>query len=141
MTFLTRQADQAVMIGDDIRVVVASIAGDHVVLQVAYTDESGRPVAQTCSLERDDRVEIAAGTSVHVMDIRSDRVRLGIVAPDERSVTRQEYRADAPRPATPPAKAAGRRGSRRPGRWRPASATACTGWSSPSTRPSASDAR
>ena len=100
MTFLTRQADQAVMIGDDIRVVVTSIARDHVVLSVAYVDEHGQRVEQTCSLERDDRVEIVAGTAVHVMDIRSDRVRLGVVAPDERPVTRQEYRADAPRPAS-----------------------------------------
>ena len=100
MTFLTRQADQALTIGDDIRVVVASIANDHVVLRVAYVDEGGQRVEQTCALERDDRVEISAGTAVHVMDIRNDRVRLGIVAPDERPVTRQEYRADAPRPAS-----------------------------------------
>lgn len=100
MTFLTRRTDEAVMIGDDIRVRVESIAADHVVLGVAFPDEKGEIVEKRCSLELDDRVEIAAGTAVHVMAIRGDRVRLGIDAPGERPVTRQELRADA-KPAAP----------------------------------------
>lgn len=100
MTFLTRRVDEAVLIGDDIRVRVATIAPDHVVLSVAYPDEAGTPVERTCSLELDDRVEIPpSGAAVHVMAIRGDRVRLGIDVRDERSVTRQELRADAPKPA------------------------------------------
>ncbi|RYG79992.1 carbon storage regulator, partial [bacterium] len=76
-----------------------SIAADHVVLGVAFPDDKGEIVERRCSLELDDRVEIAAGTAVHVMAIRGDRVRLGIDAPGERPVTRQELRADA-KPAT-----------------------------------------
>ena len=100
MTFLTRRTDEAVMIGDDIRVRVESIAVDHVVLSVAYPDEKGDVVEKRCSLEIDDRVELPAQTAVHVMAIRGDRVRLGIDAPGERPVTRQELRADA-KPPTP----------------------------------------
>lgn len=95
MTFLTRRMDEAVMIGDDIRVRVESIAADHVVLSVSYPDDQGKTVERFCSLELDDRVELPEKTAVHVMAIRGDRVRLGIDAPGERPVTRQELRADA----------------------------------------------
>lgn len=104
MTFLSRRVDESVMIGDSLRVRVVGIHGDHVVLGVGYRDASGRFGGErTCSLECDDRLELPAETIVHVMHIRADRVRLGIEAAAEQSITRFELRADAPRPPGKPA--------------------------------------
>lgn len=89
MLVLSRQVDEAVMIGDSISVTVVSIRSEMTTLFVRYRDETQR-VEQKLSLEVDDRLEITNEIHVYVVDIGEDKVRLGIVAPSVLAVHRKE---------------------------------------------------
>ncbi len=89
MLVLSRQVDEAVMIGDAIMVTVVSIRAEMATLFVRYCDANQR-VEQKLALEKDDRLEITDDVHVYVVDIRGDKVRLGVVAPAAFSVHRRE---------------------------------------------------
>jgi carbon storage regulator CsrA len=89
MLVLSRQVDETVMIGDSISVTVVSIGSEIATLFVRYRDETQR-VEQKLALEVDDRLEITNDIHVYVVEIRQDKVRLGIVAPAVFAVHRRE---------------------------------------------------
>lgn len=89
MIVVSRHIDETILIGDEIRVTVASISAEHVVLDVVYL-EWGKAVERSCALERDDHVEIPPNAKVRVVEIRGDNVRLAIDAPKEVAVHRKE---------------------------------------------------
>jgi carbon storage regulator len=78
-----------VLIGDSISVTVVSIRPEIATLFVRYRDQTQR-VEQKLSLEVDDRLEITSDIHVYMVDIRSDKVRLGVVAPATFTVHRKE---------------------------------------------------
>lgn len=77
------------MIGDSISVTVVAIKSEITTLFVRYRDETQR-VEQKLALEVDDRLEITNEIHVYVLDIRDDKVRLGVVAPKVFAVHRKE---------------------------------------------------
>lgn len=89
MLVLSRQIDQTLLIGDSISVTVVSIGSEIATLFVRYRDETQR-IEQKLSLEVDDRLEITSDIHVYMVDIRSDKVRLGVVAPATFTVHRKE---------------------------------------------------
>lgn len=89
MLVLSRQVDEAVMIGDTIAVTVVSINPDGATLHVRYRDENQR-LEQKLALEIDDRLEITDDIYVSVLDIRGDKIRLAVVAPKSMAVHRKE---------------------------------------------------
>ena len=89
MLVLSRQVHETVLIGDTISVTVVSIGAEITTLFVRYRDETQR-VEQKLALEVDDRLEITNDIHVHIVEIRDDEVRLGVVAPATFSVHRKE---------------------------------------------------
>lgn len=106
MLVLSRQIDETVMIGDSILVTVVAIEPEMTTLYVRFRDENQR-VEQKLALEVDDRLEITNDIHVYVVDIRDDKVRLGVVAPKVFVVQRKEVyeatkRENAAATAVPP---------------------------------------
>lgn len=89
MLVLSRQIDETVLIGETIAVTVVSIGSESTTLHVRYRDARQR-VEQKLALEIDDRLEITDEVHVHVVDICGDKVRLGVVAPNNMGVHRKE---------------------------------------------------
>jgi carbon storage regulator CsrA len=93
MFVISRQAGEMIMIGDDVVVTVESLRGKSVTLDVRHTSAGGRLTLDD-SFRRDvgvdDSIDLPVPAVCSVVDIRGDKVRLGIVAPKEVSVHRKE---------------------------------------------------
>lgn len=119
MLVLTRQRDQSIMIGDDIEIKVVSIGGCDVRLGITAPTKiavhrkevydrikAGKPPAAkddfnqadskksggmlVLTRELDETVMIGGDISIKITDIRDNKVRLGISAPQKISVHRKE---------------------------------------------------
>jgi sRNA-binding carbon storage regulator CsrA len=87
MLVLSREVDEAVLIGDSISVTVVSIHPDCATLFVRYRDENQR-VEQKLALEIDDRLEITDDIYVSVVEIRENKIRHRRAEVDQRSAQR-----------------------------------------------------
>jgi carbon storage regulator CsrA len=87
MLVISRQVGDAVMIGQDLEVAVVSIEPEAVTLCVRH---SGGGPESVHRVARDAVLELPLHTSCTPVDIRSDKVRLGLTCPKELSVHRKE---------------------------------------------------
>jgi carbon storage regulator len=114
---LSRLRGETVVIGDDVRVTVADIRGHKVRLAVlapcgtaVHREEVYRAIAEeigggpvpsggdlsgvygnlVLTRKKDEKIRIADDVTVMVIEVRGDKVRLGIDAPREVSVHREE---------------------------------------------------
>ena len=86
MVVISRQVGDTVMLGDDLEVAVVSIELDAVTLCVRH---SGGPEL-VHRITRDAVIELPLCSSCTLVDIRSDKVRLGLTCPKELSIHRKE---------------------------------------------------
>lgn len=114
MLVLSRQRDESIFIGDNIKITVVDIRGDKVRLGFkappdisihrqevfdAIARQSGDLLPKkkkdnggmlVLSRQRDEAIMIRTDIKITVIDIRGDKVRLGVEAPTEVPVHRQE---------------------------------------------------
>jgi carbon storage regulator len=96
MLVLTRQEDESIVIGDGIELMVGHVGGGTAELQIdapsgVSVTKDGEPYNRSGEdLYRDEVVDVGKDVTVIVVDIRGDRVRLGIEAPGEIPVHRRE---------------------------------------------------
>jgi carbon storage regulator CsrA len=87
MIVLSRERNETVMIGESLLVTVMLVRGDRVTLEV---EDQERSQTSTHELERDQELLLRGDCRVRVVDIRAEKVRLGVVAPRQLSVHRKE---------------------------------------------------
>ena len=92
MCVLSRQAGESIMVGDDVEVVVVAIEHSKVAIDVRHTTLRGRMTLNDSfpDVGMGDVLNLPSPGSCTVVDIRGDKVRLGIDAPKEVSVHRKE---------------------------------------------------
>ena len=92
MCVLSRQAGESIMVGDDVEVVVVAIEHSKVALDVRHTTLRGRMTHNDSYPEAvvGEVLNLPAPGSCTVVDIRGDKVRLGMDAPKDVSIHRKE---------------------------------------------------
>src|SRR5688500_6534897 len=88
MLVITRRQNEAVMLGDDLLVRVVEIDPKRVKLAVTRLNTLGVPAELW--LAREEIAEVVGGITLEVVDIRDDKLRLGIDAPKNVSIHRKE---------------------------------------------------
>ena len=88
MLIVSRQRGESMMVGgppDGCLITVVQIRGEQVSLLFSHSPPTatGQLESWTASLVRDGTVKVGDTVEVTVVDIRGDRVRLGVVAPKE----------------------------------------------------------
>ena len=93
MMVFSRQVGDAMIVGDDVELTVVRLRAKVVTLEMRHTTLGGR-VTLDDSFRRDavvgDVVNLPVTGSCSVVDIRGDKVRLGMDAPKDLSIHRKE---------------------------------------------------
>ena len=93
MFVISREVGESVMIGDDVELTVVKLRAKVVTLDMRHTTLRGR-ITLDDSFRRDavvgDVLDLPAPGSCAVVDIRGDKVRLGLDAPKDVSIHRKE---------------------------------------------------
>jgi len=100
MFVLSRQENESITIGDDLVLTVVKIRGKQVALRAEFTGRQMPKEPLDFAMLRDDRRELAPEIMCELVDLRGNKVRLGINAPKTMSVHRKEV-YDAIRRAKP----------------------------------------
>jgi carbon storage regulator len=102
MLVLSRQRDESILIGDNIKITIVDIRDDKVRLgidapkeipvhrQEVFDDIQRSTQMLVLSRQRDESIIIANNIKITIVDIRDDKVRLGLDVPNHISVHRQE---------------------------------------------------
>lgn len=85
MLVLTRKVRETVVIDDDIRLTVLDVSG-YVAKLLVVTPERKYQI----SLRKEDTCAIAVDVKITLIKIQTDKIRLGITAPQKRKVHREE---------------------------------------------------
>jgi carbon storage regulator CsrA len=90
---ISRQVGEALTVGDDVEVTVAAIHPSFVTLDVRHSAVHGRLTLEDSfrrDARRDEVIDLPVSGSCTVVDIRGDKVRLGMDAPKDMSIHRKE---------------------------------------------------
>jgi carbon storage regulator len=90
---ISRHVDEAIILGGDMSVTVGEIAGDRATIRFGYKATGGRisfNEVREVLLRRDEICSLTKEVEVSVVDIRGDKVRIGIQGPKTMSVHRKE---------------------------------------------------
>ncbi|MEL7237424.1 MAG: carbon storage regulator [Planctomycetota bacterium] len=98
MIVLSQKVDDAIVLGGTLVVVVTAVTPQTVSLSAWGTLEHAYGlISRVARLARDESVQLADQVIVSIVDIREEKVRLGLVAPREVSVNRWEVGRDGHR--------------------------------------------
>jgi carbon storage regulator CsrA len=103
MLVLTRKAGQSIMIGDDIEVVVTSVEGDGVRVEVGFRSPLGERMRvamhapRAASARSSQSIMLGTDVGVSVLSVIGEKVRIGIQAPRTVPVYRSEVYAEIQR--------------------------------------------
>jgi len=92
MLVFSRIADESVMIGDDLELQVVEVTPSAVRLRAQWRTMGGRLTKEIFDGARSigESVELSEGLKCLVVDIRAEKVRLGLIVPRNLTVHRRE---------------------------------------------------
>ena len=101
MLVISREINQSVMVGDDLRITLNRVRGDRVSLRLdeRVADATPGTAESVVTLRLDEAHRCGTDVTVTIVHVRGDRVRLGFTAPASVAVHRQEV-YDAVHPGT-----------------------------------------
>jgi carbon storage regulator len=92
MLVISREINQSVMVGDDLRITLSWVRGDRVSLRLDEhpTDGTAATAGSVVTLRLDEAHRCRTNVTVTIVHVRGDRVRLGFKAPASVAVHRLE---------------------------------------------------